>query len=282
MIDVVHPGGAARLRGRHRRRRLRQRARSRSSSRSGARTARRSSTSPARRRQAEGPINLFMGESMFKMVTGIVLIMALDPADPLQPRATTTCSTCASRQGSIVQPDFPAPAVQPLAHARADLRRATGRARTAEPRARDGRRLRLEPALPLLGRRRATASSSSSTRSTTAASRAVRSGDGMDVHAWWPHVTSIPAEYAESYFPVRIERVASRMDSGGAGEHRGGNGVEKVYGFLEPGEVSIHDDRHVSQPWGIGGGRPPSARARCSSARTARGRSCRRSSTSSR
>ena len=29
--------------------------------------------------QAEGPINLFMGENMFKMVTGIVLIMALDP-----------------------------------------------------------------------------------------------------------------------------------------------------------------------------------------------------------
>jgi N-methylhydantoinase B len=30
--------------------------------------------------------------------------------------------------------------------------------------------------------------------------------------------------------------------------------VEKVYGFLEPGQVSIHDDRHRSQPWGIGGG----------------------------
>jgi N-methylhydantoinase B len=31
--------------------------------------------------------------------------------------------------------------------------------------------------------------------------------------------------------------------------------VEKVYVILEPGEISIHDDRHVSQPWGIGGGR---------------------------
>jgi N-methylhydantoinase B len=77
----------------------------------------------------------------------------------------------------------------------------------------------------------------------------------MDVHAWWPHVTSIPVEYAESYFPVRIDRLASRMDSGGAGKHRGGNGVDKVYSFVEPGQVSIHDDRHISQPWGIGGGR---------------------------
>src|SRR5262249_4753828 len=29
--------------------------------------------------QAEGPINLYMGRNMFKMVSGIILIMALDP-----------------------------------------------------------------------------------------------------------------------------------------------------------------------------------------------------------
>ena len=32
--------------------------------------------------------------------------------------------------------------------------------------------------------------------------------------------------------------------------------MEKVYRLLEPGEISIHDDRHQSQPWGILGGRP--------------------------
>ena len=79
-------------------------------------------------------------------------------------------------------------------------------------------------------------------------------GDGMDVHAWWPAVTSIPVEYAESYYPLRIESLRGRTDSGGAGLHRGGNGVEKMYRFLEPGQVSIHDDRHISRPWGIGGG----------------------------
>ena len=46
------------------------------------------------------------------------------------------------------------------------------------------------------------------------------------------------------------------MDTGGAGKHRGGNGVEKIFLFLEEGDVSIHDDRHLSQPWGILGGRP--------------------------
>ena len=38
--------------------------------------------------------------------------------------------------------------------------------------------------------------------------------------------------------------------------HRGGNGIEKVYRLLEPGMISIQDDRHLTQPWGIFGGKP--------------------------
>ena len=45
-------------------------------------------------------------------------------------------------------------------------------------------------------------------------------------------------------------------DSGGAGFHRGGNGVEKRYVYLEPGHVSIHDDRWLTRPWGVLGGEP--------------------------
>jgi N-methylhydantoinase B len=76
----------------------------------------------------------------------------------------------------------------------------------------------------------------------------------MDVHAWWPNFTAIPVEYAENYYPVRIEHLRGRPDSGGAGLHRGGNGLEKLYVFLAKGEVSIHDDRSRFRPWGIGGG----------------------------
>jgi N-methylhydantoinase B len=46
------------------------------------------------------------------------------------------------------------------------------------------------------------------------------------------------------------------IDSGGAGLHRGGNGVEKRYVYLEPGHVSIHDDRWLTRPWGVLGGQP--------------------------
>ena len=38
--------------------------------------------------------------------------------------------------------------------------------------------------------------------------------------------------------------------------HRGGNGIDKWYTFLEPGEIAIHDDRWLTPPWGILGGKP--------------------------
>ena len=48
----------------------------------------------------------------------------------------------------------------------------------------------------------------------------------------------------------------SRKGSGGAGKHRGGNGLRIGYRFLEPGEISIHDDRWLTYPWGVNGGEP--------------------------
>jgi len=81
-------------------------------------------------------------------------------------------------------------------------------------------------------------------------------GDGMDGHSWWPLFENIPTEYLESYYPIRIDGYTTVKDSGGAGLHRGGNGIEKRYVYLEPGEVSIHDDRWLTYPWGILGGTP--------------------------
>jgi N-methylhydantoinase B len=81
-------------------------------------------------------------------------------------------------------------------------------------------------------------------------------GDGMDGHSMWPEFENIPTEYLEAYYPIRVDGYATVIDSGGAGAHRGGNGIEKVYTYLEPGEVSIHDDRWLTYPWGILGGLP--------------------------
>jgi N-methylhydantoinase B len=80
--------------------------------------------------------------------------------------------------------------------------------------------------------------------------------DGMDGHAMWPLFTTQPAELMETYYPMRIEQYTSVIDSGGAGYHRGGNGLLKVYHFLAEGECSIHDDRWLTYQWGVNGGQP--------------------------
>jgi len=86
-------------------------------------------------------------------------------------------------------------------------------------------------------------------------------GDGPDGHSLWPNFTNVPNEFLERYFPLRIERYETVADSGGAGFHRGGNGIIMTYRFLEPGLIAIHDDRWFTHPWGVNGGEP-GARAR--------------------
>ena len=81
-------------------------------------------------------------------------------------------------------------------------------------------------------------------------------GDGPDGHSLWPGFTNVPNEFLERYFPMVIERYETAPDSGGAGLHRGGNGIHMTYRFLERGTISIHDDRWFVPPWGVNGGQP--------------------------
>ena len=81
-------------------------------------------------------------------------------------------------------------------------------------------------------------------------------GDGPDGHSLWPSFTNVPNEFLEAYFPLRIEVYETIADSGGPGLHRGGNGVTIGYRALEPGEMSLHDDRWLTYPWGVNGGLP--------------------------
>ncbi|KAF7312236.1 putative hydantoin utilization protein [Mycena indigotica] len=81
-------------------------------------------------------------------------------------------------------------------------------------------------------------------------------GDGMDGTSLWPAMKSVPNEFLELYFPLRIEEYCTVTDSGGAGLFRGGNGQRICYRFLEPGEISLHDDRWLLKPFGVMGGEP--------------------------
>lgn len=81
-------------------------------------------------------------------------------------------------------------------------------------------------------------------------------GDGADGHSLWPGFTNIPNEFLEKYYPLRIDRYETIADSGGAGLNRGGNGILMAYRFLQDGNISIHDDRWFTYPWGVNGGLP--------------------------
>jgi len=81
-------------------------------------------------------------------------------------------------------------------------------------------------------------------------------GDGPDGHSLWPGFTNVPNEFIEAYFPLRIERYETIPDSGGAGLHRGGNGLTVAYRFLADGTISVHDERWLTFPWGVNGGEP--------------------------
>ena len=51
--------------------------------------------------------------------------------------------------------------------------------------------------------------------------------------------------------PLRIERVALRPDSGGAGRRRGGLGVHREVRALAPGaRLSVLSDKNVTAPYG--------------------------------
>jgi len=204
--------------------------------------------------QAPGPINFYLHEGMFKMFIGVYMIMVFDPQilfnDGFYDLIHVTLPN-----GSLLHPTFPAPLGSrthalsrqfdvlggALSYNAPEMATAAGYG--SSPHFlfsgvdKSGRPFQLMeilyggiPGRPI--------------------------GDGLDGHSWWPLFQNIPSEYLETYYPMLVDSYSTIMDTGGAGKHRGGNGVEKVYLLLEEGDISIHDDRHLSQPWGILGGRP--------------------------
>jgi len=206
--------------------------------------------------QSDASINFYLNENMFKMFFGIYMIMVFDPAilfndgfyDLIEVRIP---------EGSLLKPRFPA-ALSGRTHALGRIFDILG---------------------GLLGQRtpeflNAAGFSSSPHLFYSGVDGAGQwfqlfqigfggipgrpLGDGPDGHSLWPGFTNVPNEFLERYFPLRIERYETVPDSGGAGLHRGGNGIWMTYRFLEPGVVAIHDDRWFVPPWGVNGGRPGS------------------------
>jgi N-methylhydantoinase B len=76
------------------------------------------------------------------------------------------------------------------------------------------------------------------------------------VHTHMTNTLNTPIEALEHAYPFRVVRYAIRAGSGGAGEHRGGDGVERVYEFGGPVEVTLLTERRTRGPWAVGGAEP--------------------------
>ncbi len=63
-----------------------------------------------------------------------------------------------------------------------------------------------------------------------------------------------PCEQLEAKYPVMFKRDALRPDSGGAGRHRGGLGLENEVRALADITVNTQIDRVHCRPWGLDGG----------------------------
>ncbi len=91
----------------------------------------------------------------------------------------------------------------------------------------------------------------------TMAGGAGASAAGPGAHALHTHMTNTrntPVEALENLFPVRVLACTVRRGSGGAGRHRGGDGLVKRLRFLERARISWVAERQATGPWGLLGG----------------------------
>jgi N-methylhydantoinase B len=85
-------------------------------------------------------------------------------------------------------------------------------------------------------------------------------GDGPSgVHVAMSNTLSTPTEALELAYPLRVERHALRLGSGGDGVHRGGDGVVRELRALEACRLSLLSQRRRIAPAGVAGGAPGAA-----------------------
>ena len=202
--------------------------------------------------EVPGSVNFYLNPEMFKMFMGVFLIMAFSP-DLVFNDGYYDLIKVTLPEGSILRPTFPAPvgnrlslmarqfdvvgAVFSKALAQFAVSGGYGTSPNFVFAGTDERGEEFQVLEILYG---------------GIPARPV--GDGLDGHSWWPMFKAVPTEYLEKYYPIEIESYRARIDSGGAGYHRGGHGVAKTYRFLSDGTISFQDDRAVTFPWGYNGG----------------------------
>ena len=74
------------------------------------------------------------------------------------------------------------------------------------------------------------------------------------VHTHMTNSLNTPAEALEYAYPLRVRTYSLRPESGGAGKHRGGDGIVREIEVLADAEVTLLADRRTRGPYGLNGG----------------------------
>ena len=79
--------------------------------------------------------------------------------------------------------------------------------------------------------------------------------DGISgIHTHMTNSLNTPAEALEYAYPFRVMRYSLRPESGGAGKHRGGDGIVRELELLCDADVTLLADRRARGPYGLHGG----------------------------
>ena len=204
--------------------------------------------------QSESSINFYLNENMFKMFFGIYMIMVFDP-QVLFNDGFYDLVDVRIPEGSLLKPKFPA-ALSCRTHALGRIFDVLGALLGQKtPEFLNAAGFSSSPHLMFSGRK-PDGEWFQLFQIGFGGIPGRPMGDGPDGHSLWPGFTNVPNEFLERYFPLLIEEYRTAPNSGGAGLHRGGNGIHMVYRFLQDGDISIHDDRWFVPPWGVNGGEP--------------------------
>ncbi len=202
--------------------------------------------------QVRGPVNFLMHPSVPKMIFGIYLL-SKDPSLVLNEGVFQALDEVKVRDGSIVQPKFPA-ALGLRTHTLARVQSACfGLIDVASP-------------------DHAHASSSiysfnhvggidSRTDTPFLKSMGVAVGHGARPHAdgidavYYVAQKNYPVEFVEQNYPLRVRRYSINQDSGGPGRWRGGTGVVRDLELCtDEAVVAVRMDNVDCPPWGVKGG----------------------------
>ncbi|WP_226580383.1 hydantoinase B/oxoprolinase family protein [Acuticoccus sediminis] len=204
--------------------------------------------------QAAGPVNLIMNPGVPGAALGLYYLGG-DPAQVCNAGGPLAIDEVRLREGSIVQPKWPAPLglrgltmMRMLSALNGLVNVAGGGAPAAQ-------------SAYVVAMIRGTAADEDGTLSPYLLSDGIGVGygarptaDGIDA-VYFVAQENYPIEFLELGYPVRMRSYGIAVDSGGPGRYRGGCGIVREYEILaETAMLSIRIDSVKNPPWGYAGG----------------------------